>query len=79
MIDRVSERVSEVWFGPRTVPVMSLTPRLSVFSPAKECSVVPPMEMAAMPVEAVTKVLPAGARRMMARSRWDLPLPALPL
>lgn len=38
----------------------------------------PPMEMAAMPVEAVTNVLPAGARAMMARSRCDLPQPALP-
>jgi hypothetical protein len=36
------------------------------------------MEMAAMPVDAVTNVLPAGARLMICRSRWLLPDPALP-
>jgi len=46
--------------------------------PANEWSVTPPMWQAATPVLAVATVTSGGKAPMIRRSRYDLPVPALP-
>jgi hypothetical protein len=52
----------------------STTPTL----PANECNVTPPMWQAATPVLAVATVTSGGRAPMIRRSKYDLPVPALP-
>ena len=57
----------------------SATERSPAPTPAQKCSVVPPIWHAATPVEAVAKVVAAGIRCRIWRSRKLLPVPAPPV
>lgn len=52
---------------------------MSCYVPVNECKVMPPIKQAAAPVLAVATVSSGGRVLMIIRSKYDFPVPALPV